>query len=255
MASAASFTEREFGGFPFLDLSFLPGRLLTAVACVRASRRTGSAAPPGPDELNDVLTPLTALAIRRMDMKLDIPGGPLAPERQAAVNEALATIAAAVPAWEPLVRLPIRFLRLRDGGRAIGASCYAWPQHVLLGDDAFASRAELAEQVLHEVSHNWLYLVEEIKALQHRGCDHTLTLPSGTSEREPDEILGAAHVVLNVRRLWQRMDVDEDQRSRRLTDLASYLEGCLSLIDEARVCLTDDGQALADRLLQEAVAA
>lgn len=190
-----------------------------------------------------------------MDLSLDIPAVSLSPERLTAVDEALATIAAAVPAWQQLVRLPIRFLQLRDSGRAIGASCYAWPQHVLLGDDAFASSAELAEQVLHEVSHNWLYLVEEIKTLQHHDCDHTLTLPSGTSEREPDEILGAAHVVVNVRRLWQQMDVPEEQRSRRLADLASYLDGCLALLDEARVCLTDDGQALADRLLQEAVAA
>lgn len=222
---------------------------------MRASRRSGGESVPGPDELREVLAPLTALDIRRLDMHLDMPAGPLSPERLTAVDGALATIAAAVPGWAPLVRLPIRFLQLRDGGRAIGASCYAWPQHVLLGDDAFASPAELAEQVLHEVSHNWLYLVEEIKTLQHRGCDHTLTLPSGTSEREPDEILGAAHVVVNVRRLWQRMDVPAEQRTQRLADLASYLDGCLALMDEARVCLTDDGQALADRLLQEAVAA
>jgi HEXXH motif-containing protein len=255
LASADSFTQREFGGFPFLDDSFSAGRLLTAVACVRWSLLPHSEGSPNSEQLKDLLRPESALAIRRMELELPIPGSELPAQRQILIDEALAAIAQAIPAWQQMLRLPLRFLHLDDGGRAIGASCYAWPQHILLGDDAFASPSELAEQVLHEVSHNWLYLIEELRALQHHECGHTLTLPSGTSGRDPDEILGAVHVVLNIRKLWNGLPVPDEQRHRRLADLASYLEGCLPLIDEARTCLTEDGQALADRLLQEAVAA
>ena len=37
-----------------------------------------------------------------------------------------------------------------------------WPQHVLLADEAFAADAELREQLVHELAHQWLYLIEDI---------------------------------------------------------------------------------------------
>ncbi|MEU0030834.1 HEXXH motif-containing putative peptide modification protein [Streptomyces sp. NPDC006335] len=255
MASVDSFIQREFCGFPFLDLAFSERRLLTAVACVRWNLISQTDSAPNTEQLQDVLRPQTALSIRRRELELPIPGSPLPADHRARIDEALAAISETIPEWKPLLQLPVRFLRLDDANGAIGASCYAWPQHILLGDDAFASPCELAEQVLHEISHNWLYLVEELRALQHHDCGHTLTLPSGTGGRDPDEILGAVHVVLNVRRLWSGLPVPDEQRQRRLEDLDTYLEGCLPLLDAARTCLTEDGQALADRLLQEAVAA
>lgn len=146
--------------------------------------------------------------------------------------------------------LPMRYLPMPAGRGAVSASCFAWPQHILLAQTAFASPPVLAEQVLHETFHQWLYLCEELAALQHAGCTHRITLPSGTSGRSPAELLGAAHVTCGLARLWPLLDVPAPAREQRLDHLAAYRRGCLALIATARPCLTEHGHALADRILE-----
>ena len=106
-----------------------------------------------------------------------------------------------MPAWAPLLSLPVRYARLHPDGGAISASSRDWPQHVLLADDAFASDAELREQLVHELAHQWLYLIEDIWPLDRPGAAR-LTLPSGTRDRAPAEVLGAAHVAAALTRMY-----------------------------------------------------
>jgi hypothetical protein len=63
-----------------------------------------------------------------------------------------------LPPWTDLIRLPLVFLGLEHSA-AISSSTFAWPQHIFLAPAAFARPATLAEQVTHETSHQWLYLL------------------------------------------------------------------------------------------------
>ncbi|MFD7663473.1 hypothetical protein [Streptomyces sp. NPDC059788] len=61
-----------------------------------------------------------------------------------------------------LTTLPVTYLPLPAGRMNIGVSCYARPEHVLLSERAFAHPAILAQQLLHELCHQRLYLCQEL---------------------------------------------------------------------------------------------
>jgi len=236
----------RFDGLPFVDDDFAAGRLLAAVAAVRTLRGQELLDPADPRPFSTVLRPDTAAAIRHKDVWLDLPSAALTPDEQDAVRRALQTLTALQPSWRPLLAVPIQHRKLLASS-AISASSFAWPQHLFLGDAAFASDVELTEQVLHEMSHCWLYFLEELCALQHDRCTHTFTLPSGTSHRRPNEVIGAIHVVVNLRRMYRAMP-RADTLERRLDALQEYLHGCLELAEAMRPCLTPDGRELLEHL-------
>ncbi|MEU5108446.1 HEXXH motif-containing putative peptide modification protein [Streptomyces sp. NPDC021354] len=245
------FVPAHCGGWPFLDHEHDPRRLLTAVACVRFARRDGPLPAPTAQDLAAVLTPAEALRIRALDLPKPLPAGTLIPHRQAQVDQTVRLIAELIPDWAPLLSaLPLVYVPMPAGRASVSASCFAWPQHVLLADAAFTSPAVLAEQTLHETFHQWLYLCEELASLHHPGCTRRITLPSGTSGRSLAELLGAAHVTVGLARMWPLLDVPAHVRDQRLERLDAYRRGCLRLIGHARPCLTDHGHALADRILE-----
>ncbi|MER0477246.1 HEXXH motif-containing putative peptide modification protein [Streptomyces sp. Edi2] len=245
------FVPAHCGGWPFLDPGHDPKRLITAAACARLHRRDGPQPAPAPAELAAVLAPDEALRIRALDLPRPLPSGTLTTRQLAAVDATVDLLAELVPPWDPLLRaLPLTYLPMPDGRTSISASCFAWPQHILLATEAFDRGYVLAEQVLHEMFHQWLYLCEELVPLQHPGCTRRITLPSGTSGRSPAELLGAAHVLHGLTRLWPLLRVPGPVRDQRLAHLDTYRTGCRHLLDEARPCLTDHGHALADRILE-----
>lgn len=244
------------GRWPFLDDDFACTRVLMTAAMLRLIRRDGpSPAPSDPaalvDRLQPLLQPDTALAIRRLDFPAAVHGSPptepLAPAHHAAIDRVLADVGARIPAWAPLLRLPVHWRRLPDG-RGISASNFPWPQHILLADAAFTSDAQTAEQIVHELVHQWTYAIEEATPLQQPIAATRITLPSGTSGRSPAELLGAAHVATALDRLWRALDVPEHARTARLNTLDAYRSGCSTLIDEVRHELTPAGLLLADRI-------
>jgi hypothetical protein len=147
--------------------------------------------------------------------------------------------------WAPLLRLPVRYAQLHPARGAISASSRDWPQHVLLAEDAFATGRELREQVIHELGHQWLYLIEDIWPVQAPGAG-TLTLPSGTRDRGPAEVLGAAHVAAVLARMY-RTDGTTWAAARAAT-LTSYGLGCLDLAAAVSSHLTGTGHQIFQRL-------
>ncbi|MET7487662.1 HEXXH motif-containing putative peptide modification protein [Streptomyces sp. NPDC005538] len=245
------FVPAHFGGWPFLDDDHAPQRILTAVACVRLARRDGPHPTPRPDDLAAVLDPGEALRIRALDLPRPLPAGTLTPEQQTAIRATVDIIAHVIPPWAPLLRaLPLTYLPMPAGRAGVSASCFAWPQHILFAEAAFDDPAVLAEQTLHETFHQWLYLCEELTPLQQPGCTQRVTLPSGTSNRSPAELLGAAHVTCGLARLWPLLDVPRPVRDRRLAHLSAYTRSCRDLIADNRPYFTADGHALADRILE-----
>ncbi|MGP3959574.1 aKG-HExxH-type peptide beta-hydroxylase [Nonomuraea sp. 3N208] len=236
-------------GMPFLDDKFDFGQLLAAVAAVRHVRSNER----GLNGVTEVqagawLDPGRALLLQDDPDPL-LPGLALSRDRQTDIDEVLGGLVETLPAWRPLVRLPVRFLLLDTNDGAISASCRDWPQHVLLAPVAFANCRELREQVTHELCHQWLYMIQEVWRLAREGAEQ-LVLPSGTADRTPSEVLGAAHVAAALVRLHR---IDSAGADLQATDdhiryLVDYGRGCLSLLDGIDDDLTDAGRALAQRL-------
>lgn len=233
-----------FGGIPFLDETFRPESLLAAIAVVRRTRL-------GCDSmsLQSMLSPDSAVLAAGRGATPDqfgLRATPLSQEQSAAVAMAQTRLAEAVPHWKPLTLLPVRIQRMQRG-EAISASVDSIPQHFFLGDDAFASPAELREQVLHELSHNWLYLIAEIWPLYDRRSKQSArsALPSGTPDRSPAEVIGAAHVVVNILNLHQASPYVSPDRKEWLQ---TYLEGCTQIVDGLETVLTPTGIEIAERI-------
>lgn len=231
-------------GMPFLDDDFASRRLLAVIAAARhgAAERQGLAAGVPRHQAEQWLAPARAYLVNAGPTPM--PAQPLRPARKGQVTQALAKLAAVMPAWAPLLSLPVRYARLYPDGGAISASSRDWPQHVLLADDAFASDAELREQLVHELSHQWLYLIEDIWPLDRPGAAR-LTLPSGTRDRAPAEVLGAAHVAAVLARMYAAAGPGAGARIEQLT---AYGQGCLELAHAASACLTEAGTTIAQRL-------
>jgi hypothetical protein len=232
----------ELGGMPFLDDGFVSRRLLAAVAAVRhvEAEQRGMTTTITDATVEAWLAPSRAYMLRRAEQ---IPASPLAHQLRLRVTEVLERLAVLLPTWEPLLRLPIRFALLETGDGSISASSRAWPQHILLAQEAFAGDQELREQVVHELSHQWLYLIQEVWALQNDPAPR-LTLPSGTGDRTPAEVLGAGHVAATLLRLY-RADGSAPDRVGYLSD---YGLGCLHTLDAADQDLTDAGRQIARRV-------
>jgi len=216
----------DLAGLPFIDDSFAMTRLLALTAAVRCAeaQRRGLAAMAVPADAGAWLAP--ALAFALSTSTTPVPALPLAPARRREVSEALAAVSELMPSWAPLLGLPVRYARLYPERGAISASSRDWPQHVLLAQDAFATGRELREQVIHELAHQWLYLIEDIWPVQAPGAG-TLTLPSGTRDRSPAEVLGAAHVAAALARMYQADGTT--WAAARTAALTSYGRGCLDL--------------------------
>ena len=207
---------------------------------------------PASRNIASMLDPATALSIRRLDLQLNVDWVELSDSQVTEVMTSLGVVRSAVPPWAGLMNLPVRFGIAPVEWKSVSSSSFAWPQHIWLSARAFASPEVLAEQLVHEISHQWLYLIEELTPLQIDQTDVRVTLPSGTPNRSVSELLGALHVSLNLRRLWLAIHVDESLRQRRLAHLDMYLDGCLRLLREVEPALTGVGNDFAIRIRQGA---
>jgi hypothetical protein len=234
-------------GAPFLDDSFNTAALLSMVAAARTveAEHTGLASPLSPTRAADAsrwLSPSGVYQLRPGEIAM--PARPFPPGCKRQVKEALDELGEGLPAWRNLLALPVRYARLFPDRGAVSASSRSWPQHVLLADAAFADRAVLRCQLVHELAHQWLYLVQEIWPLQTRG-QQDLTLPSGTSHRSLAEVIGAVHVVTTTVRMHR---VFTDAAPERLEFLTRYGQGCLKLIRAHRHDLTPAGAQFTQRM-------
>ncbi len=226
-----------FGGMPFLDDGFRPGRLLGAVSSVRQVQ----AGRQGLDLLPDArqwLAPDRAVQCRANAEP--VAGYPMSQDRRERVEQVRQELVQLVGTWEPLFRLPVNYL-MREGA-ALSGSSFWWPQHVFIGEASFSSDLELREHVLHEQCHQWLYLLEELFNLDLPDSSE-LILPSGTSDRTPREVIGAAHVAAVLVRLYRA-----DDSPGHIAPLTEYGCGCLDLLEHHDHTLTDAGRAIVLRL-------
>jgi hypothetical protein len=238
-------TLGDLDGVPFLDDRFASRRLLAIIAAARhgTAERLGLAGGLSRQQAEAWLAPARAYLVNAGPTPM--PAQPLRVARRQQITDTLASLAAGMPTWAPLLSLPVRYARLYPDGGAISASSRDWPQHVLLADDAFATDAELREQLVHELAHQWLYLVEDVWPLDTPGAAR-LTLPSGTMGRAPAEVLGAAHVAAALTRMYAT--VGGPTAESRISTLSDYGNGCLELAWAASADLTEAGITITQRL-------
>ena len=234
-----------FGGVPFLDLSFDTHKMMSAVACSRAWRVLGGEVEQlAIKNLPVLLVPSVARRLRLnegVDVSLQSQSLTVDQERQ--IERALAYVVRIVPHWKPLLNLPLT-LRSIYKSKAISCSSYAYPQHIFLSPGAFTSDIELREQLLHEISHNWLYLIEELWPLHRPEYVERFQLPSGTPNRNASEVLGAAYVAA-VLLDWYAAQASLSISVERSAYLRRYLVGCLSLLNTIRYSHLTPGRARA----------
>jgi hypothetical protein len=237
----------ELGGMPFLDDGFVPGRLLALVMVLRRQEALRLGLPVDEEAgLRAWLDPGTALLLH--PDRPAMPEQDLSSSQQEQAAAVLGGLPRVVPAWEPLLQLPVRY-RAYPRTSSYSASIRSWPQHVFLADKAFIAPDQIRSQVVHENCHQWLYLIQEAWSLQTRN-ERDLTMPSGTSERSLEEVLGGAHVAAALIRMYQALDSDGERD--RIAYLTHYLAGCMDVIDHNSSGLTDAGRCIAARI-QEAL--
>ncbi|MFD8531546.1 hypothetical protein ACFV0L_29410 [Streptosporangium canum] len=232
----------ELGGYPFLDDSFAPGRLLALVLALRhqEAARLGLAGEIGDAGPIGWLDPGKAILLRPDRPELE--ETELTAARQAEVAAVLQELRSAVPQWEPLLSLPVRY-RMHPPTGAYSASIRAWPQHIFLARRAFTASDQIRSQVLHEMCHQWANLIQEAWELQTNEA-RDITMPSGTTGRSLSEVIGGAHVAAALIRLYRVIGGEQE----RIVSLTAYHSGCLDLIGQRSSDLTDAGRSLAKRL-------
>lgn len=237
------------GGLPFLRC-FQPQLLIPAVVAVRRmhGERLGAEDLPAREDIPRWLTPETAVATRPGARTVE--SLPMPAMEQQQIEETLLALADAVPDWRRLLSLPVVYRLLLPQDRSLSASTYLWPQHVLLSRHGITTELGRAELVLHEMCHQWLYLIEELWPLDVEGA-RRVTLPSGTPDRAPREVIGAAHVAAATIRL-HRSRAAGCTDGGRIALLAAYGQGCLELLDGLGSELTDTGHTVI-RYLKEAL--
>ncbi|MET7573385.1 HEXXH motif-containing putative peptide modification protein [Streptomyces sp. NPDC005492] len=229
---------------PFLDRGFTVPRLFGGVVAVRQMHgaRMNVEGLPAKDDLAAWLSPEVAVLTR--PNASPVPARQLSVPRIRRIRRSVRELGDLVPFWRPLMELPMRYHLLEQGDTSLSASTYLWPQQILLGDAAFDNSQALDELLVHEMCHQWLYLIEELWPFDVSNA-RRVALPSGTPNRAPREVIGAAHVAATTIRMYQALNIHDGPRVDYFT---SYGRGCLELLDQLDEDLTPAGRIIAGHL-------
>lgn len=226
------FSLQSLGGLPFVSTNFDTGRLASAVVAVRSIRaqRLNACLDGGINWFD----PVTACLTRRPLVPLLLDR--LSEAYDEAITQAIDSLMTLFPVWRPYFALPIRYCAMPSELSGISGSIIDYPQHIMLSDETLHDVTELPGQLLHEMCHQWLYLVEELWPLQ-TSESVLIELPSGTPDRQPREVLGAAHVAVALAMYHRELS----DRHPGVGLLVDYARKCLVLLDEAADFVTLHG--------------
>ncbi len=217
-----------FGGIPFLDNGFNASSFMSAIAVARRYKEEKTDLRPV--ALQNYITPGRAVKIYdRLLGRTPFPqANHLSKEDNDRINESISGILHFLPEWAPMFQIPFRFVRLKSDS-VIGSSNASVPQTIFLGNTAWKSDAELREQVLHEIAHVWLYMIEELWPLHTSDQPGNFTLPSGTSGKTGTGVLNASFVSAILVIFYSSANGEWKERREYL---ARYSSRCLDLIKD-----------------------
>jgi len=226
-----------FGGMPFFDESFDHNKFLTAVLATRLHHAKNAGWEP--KKFEEYFNPQTSTEllmtycvgenVKETGTNIDKNSKLPTKEQSEKINNAIESIIKVKPFWAPLfTAVPINF-RIYSHKKIIGFSNYIRPQHIYLHQQmAFTEETELCEQITHETTHIWLYLMEELWRyhIQTEIKDHTpFALPTGAKNKNATEILSAGCVVTILSDYYTALGVDKWKK--RLKFLSNYRLGCV----------------------------
>jgi hypothetical protein len=235
--------HKLFGGLPFISEEFNVTGFLTSVACARSkwNRVIGNS----DFDLVEFLNPGLAIDIYfklLSKIKPDLDQN-LSAKDLSRIDDSISSIGRLMPNWRKYFQIEYKFYKIRDK-RIIGFSSASKPQHIYLGDQSWVDNEELTEQVLHEIAHVWLYMVEELWAFHENNKVKLYTLPSGTSHKTATGVLNACFVACVLSKFYSNKG-----NIKRHEVLINYANSAISILNKSRE-LTFIGKEIR-RTLQE----
>jgi hypothetical protein len=232
----------DLGGTPMLDDGFNASSLATLTAAVR--RRIDG----GRQNLEFYLDPEVARKIylrsaRRPVSQWD--SVEMGFELQCRLKRSCSELTTLIPKWSPFLSVPIHW-RLMTGDLA-SSSNPVIPQHILLGHQAFAGHRILHEHIVHELSHVWIGMIEEVAPLA-MASEADVVLPSGTPGKDIRQVMYALTFGTTAMRLYRARNaagVGNEAETNRLKWLDQYVRGCLDIATSSGKLLPN-GFAIAD---------
>jgi hypothetical protein len=147
----------------------------------------------------------------------------------ARIENARDWVSTSVPKWNALLAVDVEVLS-SDSAAFIGSSNASIPQTIVLGKTAWHTDEELREQLLHEIAHIWLYMIEELWPLHYPASGQRYTLPSGTAGKTITGVLNAGFVA-QVLCEWYSSHAG-DSYQRRASELKNYCVSCVELLQD-----------------------
>lgn len=233
----------KIGGTPFLDDSFESSTLASLVCSVR-QQRLSKDGYSFKDFFNPEVARLCYDPSNGYPAVEELPSEALGEPDKSAILATIGGIVAVFPQWNNLLQIPISWQLLRND--QVSSSNVMIPQHIFVGRRAFSCSQPLAEIIVHEFSHIWLALIEEVVAIAEKSKP-TLILPSGTGNKDVRQVLIAVAFSAAAVRYYQGVSRQRpltEQESARLHILIPYTERCLEMVWESEM-LTENGAAIA----------
>lgn len=227
-----------FGGWPFIDNNFNAEAAFSATVALRAYR----SAELGLSGKLPLWEPTIGAGLFSEKGK-NIPSRSADAKEKRSVKRALQRITLIMPEWSQLLRLRVEIKTL-EADQWISCSSPNWPQHIFLQPYVYTDEGQLCEQLIHELCHNWIYLLSEGWRLAHPDDQPQYVLYTGTARKYAWEVLGASHVAAALIRWYTKFD--EPWAQSRCLYLGNYLRHGLKVID--RVPLSEGFLGLKVRL-------
>jgi hypothetical protein len=233
----------ELGGTPLIDDSCDTRSLLTLACAIRQQLDSCSS------DLISYANPEVARRCYAHMMRADevqirsqAPGSQHLVQIQATIQE----ITNLHQGWVHGFGIPITWrILLGHGPRrstAFSASNPLIPQHIFLGSATMHdSQVQFGETLVHEVSHVWLGLIEEVSLLARR-VKRQLRLPSGHLVESLVDVVYAlafATTAVKYHRLMLRQSSASDLSSQRIDALTEYAQRCMHTLLNADELLPD----------------
>lgn len=233
----------EIGGTPFLDESFNCSTLSSLVCSIRQQRF-----PKDEYSFRDYFDPEVARLCYDPSNGYPaveaLPSEILGEQDKSKILTTIGEVVAVFPQWKSLFQIPINWRLLTND--QVSSSNVMVPQHIFIGKRAFNCSQPLAEIIVHEFSHTWLALIEEVVAIAEKS-EPRLILPSGTGNKNVRQVLIAVAFSAAAVRYYEGVSKQRpltDQEAARWRVLIPYTERCLEMVWESQM-LTENGAAIA----------
>lgn len=232
------------GGVPFVSEGFEPDKLVYLVCKLRHQidsydspvySSSGVSSVGVKTDYSEYLNPEKACSVYKKAIPKEnysiSKSRPTTQFEQLAIKKSIDAITIRNPAWKALFEIPIEFRVLQD--QHISLTNPLVPQVVCLGDSTITSFDTLNELLVHEMSHVWCSFVCELTDFQNKESPSDLVLPSGTSGKNPRQVILAACFAAAALNFYfsDYKHTGVFKHKKRTSELCLYLEQSIQVLN------------------------